>query len=129
MKTNKTIDELNDKLFGINKEIEGLESTLGKKRGEANKTLDEIAKAYRELCSEYLGKRVKLWFMNRDGVTDVEGYLNGIYVQYGIGKKDVYPDVARINSDGSKSKRMYPWFKLKPMDDILEIELVQEGAA
>lgn len=124
MKTNKTIDELNDKLFGIKKEIEVLESTLGKKRGEANKTLDEIAKAYRELCSEYLGKRVKLWFMNGDGVMDVEGYLNGIYVQYGMGKKDVYPDVARINSDGSKSKRMYPWFRLKPMDDILRIDLV-----
>ena len=129
MKTTKTIDELNDKLFGINKEIEGLESTLGKKRGEANKTLDEIAKAYRELCSEYLGKRVKLWFMIGDGVTDVEGYLNGIYVKIEFGRRDVYPDVAKINPDGSKSKRMYPWFKLKPMNDILKIELVQEGAA
>ena len=124
MKTNKKIDDLNDKLFGINKEIEGLESTLGKKRGEANKTLDEIAKAYRELCSEYLGKRVKLWFMNGDGVMEVEGYLNGIYVQIEFGRRDVYPEVAKIKPDGSKSKRMYPWFRLKTMDDILRIDLV-----
>lgn len=125
-----TQEEYTKSFDGIKNEISNLEHEIFVKRQELDKLILSYCEDLKVKYAQYINKKVKItfdvcrsyWLKENTDEYSVEGFLEG-FVRSNY-STDIYPRVAQIKKDGSKSLRYYPFGDVYHFETIKSIEII-----
>ena len=118
------INEIKESIDQKKKELDNLTRLVAEKKSEISSLYNEIVDQYSsmEKYSSLIGKKVRItWNAN---TKSIDGYFYGFIYVNEMFYKNIFPKLAKINKDGSKSKNSYPYYNLPAADIIVSIEQI-----
>lgn len=118
------INEIKESVEQKKKELDNLTKLVAEKKSEINSLYNEIADQYSsmEKYSSLFGKKVRISWCGYDKKKSIDGYFDGFIYVNDMFYKNIFPKLAKINKDGSRSKNSYPCYNLPTADIIVSIE-------
>ena len=120
------IREIKESISQKKQELVNLIRLVEEKKSEIDSLYDEIADQYSNMEKYYslIGKKVRIsWGEYGNTIKSIDGYFDG-FIYGGELYKDIFPKLAKVNKDGSKSKNSYAWYNLPAADVIVSIEQI-----
>lgn len=120
------INEIKESIDQKKKELDNLTRLVAEKKSEINSLYEEIADQYSSMEKYFslIGKKVRVSWREYDKTKSIDGYFDGFIYIDEMFYKNIFPKLAKINKDGSRSKNSHTYYNLPTEDLIGSIEQI-----